>query len=136
MTNESYLYVSYFAAALGGIAAALLTAALLRPAICQAFADAMAPLGRLLRRVLPPWLILAVLFAFMATSYMDCSHHSYEDVVRDRPHMEDVTRSQATGMLAFRSVSLLAYGLALTVALAASHRKQSEGSGESGSKEQ
>ena len=95
----------------------------------------MPPLGRFLRRLLPPWLILAVLFAFMATSYMDCSHHSYEDVVNDRLHMEDVTRSQATGMLAFLSVSLLAYGLVLTVALAVSHRKQPEGSGESRSEE-
>ena len=122
MTNEQYLIVSYFTAAGGGLVMAVITAALLRGALRQALRSVLSPLGRLLRRVLPAWLILAVLFAFMSVSYFDCTHHTYQEVVADRPHMIDVTRAQIQHMLLYVSIAMFAYTLGLAVMLAISPR--------------
>ena len=117
MTNERYLIISYFAAAGGGLCLAVLTAALLSGPARRAVECLLAPVARTLRRLLPTWLILLVLFAFMSVSYLDCQHHDYQQVVQDRPHLEDVTHKQAENMLTYLCVGLLAYALALGLAL-------------------
>ena len=117
MTNEQYLVVSYFAAAAAGVVASVLTALVLYKPLRGAVEMLLAPAGRLLRRLLPMWLILAVLFAFMSVSYLDCGHHSYREVVEDRPHLVNTTHSQARTMAAYLGVGLVSYCLALAIAL-------------------
>jgi tellurite resistance protein TehA-like permease len=67
--------------------------------------------------MLPAWLVLLVLFAFTSVSYLDCHHDSYQDVVKDRGHMEHVTRTQASEMLNYLAVGLLTYTAALAIML-------------------
>jgi len=122
VTNEQYLIVSYFAAAGGGLLAAVVTTVILRGPLRQSLRSAVLPLGRLLRRALPVWLILLVLCAFMSVSHLDCTHHTYQDVVTDRPHMIQVTRTQAQHMLFYLSAALFAYAISLAVMLAISHK--------------
>ena len=117
MTNEQYLIVSYFSAAGGGVAAAVLTALLLRSRLREAVSSLVKPIGRVMRRVLPTWLILLVLFAFMSVSYIDCSHHTYQEVVEDRPHMVRITHKQLEDMATWLAVGLSVFALALSVML-------------------
>lgn len=117
MTNENYLIVSYFCAAAGGMAGAAATALLLRGPLRRAVAAVLAPVGRVFRRMLPAWLVLMVLFAFTSVSYLDCKHETYQHVVKDRAHMEQVTRTQASKMLNYLAVGLLAYAAALAIML-------------------
>ena len=117
MTNENYLIVSYFCAAAGGLAGAAATALLLRSAVRRAVAAVLAPVGKVFRRVLPAWLVLLVLFAFTSVSYLDCDHSTYQEVVKDRAHMEQVTRTQASKMLNYLTAGLLVYAAALAVML-------------------
>ncbi|MHC4986549.1 MAG: hypothetical protein ACYTFO_10390 [Planctomycetota bacterium] len=124
MTNETYLVVSYFAAAVGGVVLALITAALLLSPAGQAFGERLRPVGRLFRRVLSPWLVLTAIFAFMTVSYFDCTHHTYDDVVTDRDHLEAVTVSQASRIVLALTIALFLYAIALTVALGLGARKR------------
>lgn len=117
MTNENYLIVSYFCAASGGVVGAVVTALLLRGSLRRAVAGVLGPVGRVFRRVLPAWLVLLVLFAFTSVSYLDCGHDTYQHVVEDRGHMEQVTRTQASRMLNYLAVGLLAYTAALAIML-------------------
>ena len=96
---------------------AVLTALVLRGSLRRAVAGVLGPVGRVFRRMLPAWLVLMVLFAFTSVSYMDCDHDSYQDVVTDRGHMEQVTRTQASEMLNYLAVGLLAYTAALAIML-------------------
>ena len=117
MTNENYLIVSYFCAAGGGVVGAVLTALVLRGSLRRAVAGVLGPVGRVFRRMLPAWLVLMVLFAFTSVSYLDCHHKTYHNVVKDRAHMEQVTRTQASQMLNYLAVGLLAYSAALAIML-------------------
>ena len=117
MTNEQYLIVSYFAVIGGGALLAAVTALLLRGSLRRAVSGLLRPVGVALRRMLPTWLILLVLFAFMSVSYMDCSHSTYDDVVNDRDHMVIVTHRQTSKVLLYLAVALLAYAAVLGVAL-------------------
>ncbi len=118
MTNEQYLIVSYFSAAGGGLVCAAATALMLRGRLRRAIGAVTGPVAKVFRRALPAWLVLLVLFAFTSVSYLDCDHSTYQDVVNDRPHMEKVTRRQASQMLRLLAVGLLSYALALAVTLA------------------
>ena len=80
MSNESYLICSYFAAAGIGLFLAALTASELARPLREAVAGLTEPMARILRRVLPVWLILAVLLGFMSVTYFDCAHDSYATV--------------------------------------------------------
>lgn len=117
MTNEHYLIVSYFAAAGGGLCLAVLTVALLRGPARRAVECLLGPVARTLRRLLPTWLILLVLFAFLSVSYFDCEHHDYQQIVQDRPYLENVTHQQAENMVMCLCIALLCYALALGLAL-------------------
>ena len=118
MTNEQYLVVSYFSAVVGGVVLAVVTAMIVRGPLRRAVGGAFRPLGRLVRRVLPAWLVLMVLLAFTMVSYFDCSHHSYRQIVEDRPHLISVTRTQSRYMLICLGLALLVYVLVLAVVLA------------------
>ncbi|MGD8501604.1 MAG: hypothetical protein PVJ86_13210 [Phycisphaerales bacterium] len=110
MTNETYLYVSYFAAIVLGLALAGGAWAILRRPHRQATtAPQVKKLGSLMRRVFPSWLILAVLLAFISVSYIDCSHRDYAQVVADWDHLVSKTQEQVHTMLIWLAVALFTY---------------------------
>jgi hypothetical protein len=114
VTNEAYLPVSYFAAAAGGVALAAATAAVLaRPGREATAEHAPGPLARIVRRVLPTWLILAALMGFASVTYFDCGHDSYSKIVADRDHLVHKTGEQASAISNYLAVALAAYGLVL-----------------------
>ena len=124
MTNPTYLWVSYFGAALAGVALALLTAAGLSSPLGKALAGLAGPLAALLRRALPAWLVLAVLLGFLSVSYFDCQHTSYRQVVADRQHLAATTRQHGGQMVWYLAAGLTAYALALVPALAVKSRRK------------
>jgi len=70
MTNEQYLYVSYFAAAVGGASLATLTAMVLAGPLRKVTkAEILPQLGKLLRRAFPSWLILTALLGLQRSAY-------------------------------------------------------------------
>lgn len=118
MTNEQFLYLSYFAAAAGGIGLAVLTAIALARPNRQATEDKFLPqLGRFLRRVFPFWLILMVLLAFISVNYMEC--RSYTEVIADRDYIIDKTQQQVYRMSICLAIALMAYAVVLLLYLLA-----------------
>lgn len=115
MTNEAYLVFSYFAVAVGGVVLAGLTALWLAGPLRRATAPLRGAIARLFRRALPAWLVLLVLGGFLSVSYIDCAHQTYEAVVADRAHMQDVTANQARHVLTYLGIGLLSFSLALAV---------------------
>ena len=118
VTNEQYLYVSYFVAAGAGIVAAAVMICWFGRAHREATAGAAAKgLGMVLRRVFPIWLILAVLLGFISVTYFDCSHGSYATIVADRGHLIHKTQEQVTAMCRYLAVALVAYGFVMMMFL-------------------
>jgi len=118
VTNEQYLYVSYFVAAAAGITAAAVMILWLGRAHREATAGAATNvLGIVLRRAFPAWLILAVLLGFMSVTYFDCSHGSYATIVEDRQHLIHKTQEQVTAMCRYLAIALIAYGFVMMLFL-------------------
>jgi hypothetical protein len=118
VTNEHYLYVSYFVAVGAGITVAAVMTLWLGRAHREATAGAAANgLGTVLRRAFPAWLILAVLLGFMSVTYFDCSHGSYATIVADREHLIHKTQEQVTAMCRYLAVALVAYGFVIMLFL-------------------
>jgi len=118
VTNEQYLYVSYFVAAAAGITAAAVMILWLGRAHREATAGAATNvLGIVLRRAFPAWLILAVLLGFMSVTYFDCSHGSYVTIVADREHLIHKTQEQVTAMCRYLAVAVVAYGFVMMLFL-------------------
>ena len=70
---------------------------------------------------------MGVILGFTLVSYFDCSHHTYKEVVADRPHMVAVTFGQISTMCVLLALFLAIYVLSLTIALVAgSGRKVQE----------
>jgi hypothetical protein len=114
VTNELYLYVSYFVAAAVGVVAAAMAALWLWLGQRQLLRAPQAGLlGRILRRIFPTWLILAVLLGFMSVTYYDCSHESYDKIVAHRGYLENKTQEQAAAMARYLAVAILAYAFVL-----------------------
>ncbi len=123
MTNEQYLYISYFAAVVGTGLAAVIAAALARPNRRATIGPILKWLGAIMRRVLPVWLLLAVLLGFMSVSYIDCGHPNYSDVVADHPHMVQKTQEQVSRMTLGLVAVLVAYSFLLILFLWARARR-------------
>jgi len=118
VTNEQYLYVSYFVAAGAGITAAAVMILWLGRAHREATAGAAAKrLCMVLRRAFPAWFILAVLLGFMSVTYFDCNHGSYATIVADRGHLIHKTQEQVTAMCRYLAVALVAYGFVMMLFL-------------------
>jgi hypothetical protein len=115
--------MSYFAAAGIGVLLAIATATLwLRRSHRQATARpnglaGATGLGRVLRRVFPVWLILAVLLGFASVTYFDCQHKDYASIVGDRQHLVRKTHEQAAAMSRALAIALTAYGFVLMLYL-------------------
>ena len=118
VTNEQYLYVSYFAAAGAGVTAAAVMILWLGRSHREATGGAAAKgLSMILRRAFPAWLILAVLLGFMSVTYFDCQHGSYADIVADRQHLVHKTQEQVKAMCRYLAVALVAYGFVMMLFL-------------------
>jgi len=125
VTNEQYLYISYFVAAAGGVGLATLTAIILARPNRQATEGQILPkLGRFLRRAFPSWLVLMVLLAFVSVSYIDCAHENYSKVVADRDHLVNKTQEQVFQMSIYLSIALMSYAVVLMLFLWARARAQ------------
>ena len=122
MSNESYLIVSYFAAAGAGVGLAILSVLVLAEPVKKALAAGTA-LARLVRRALPPWLVLVVLMGFLSVTYFDCDHDTYQKIVADRHHLVNKTFEQGSEMTKYLAVALLVYGLVLGIGLWARARQ-------------
>jgi nitrate reductase gamma subunit len=118
MTNEQYLYVSYFAAAGAGVLSAGVTTLVLRGPLRHAIARFTAPARKFMGRSLVLWLVMGAIFAFTSVTYFDCGHSTYKSVVEDMPHMVAKTHEQASSILKYLLVGVLTYALALAVILA------------------
>jgi len=124
VTNEQFLYLSYFASAAAGVGLAVISALILaRPHRLATAGTVLKKLGGILRRALPSWLILAVLLGFISVSYLDCSHHNYAEIVADRPHLIDKTQEHLSRMSLYLAVALTAYGFVLALFLWARARQ-------------
>ena len=123
MTNESYLVVSYFAAAGAGVLLAVLTALLLSAPLRGALAAVARPLATVFRRALPSWLILAVLFGFFSVTYFDCSHNTYQKIVADPHHLVQKNFEQGADMAEYLATALAAYSLVLVFSLLGAARR-------------
>lgn len=117
MSNEQYLIVSYFAVAAGSLVAGVATALLLRGPLKLTLAGFTQGLRRLMPRWLAAWCLLAVMLGFLSVSYIDCGHSSYTSIVNDRPHMENVSRAQASVAVEYLIIGVLVYTLALSIVL-------------------
>jgi len=124
MSNEHYLLVSYVAAAGLGLAAAVGTALILAGPHREVTGGPPRRLGRLFRRLFPPWLVLAVAFGFVSVSYIDCEHGNYEAVVGDRDHLYEKSREHVRWMAGSLAASLFMYGFALVPLLWARTRRK------------
>jgi len=110
MTNEQYLYISYFLTVAAGIALAILiTAVLKKPLKAATDTCVLSKLGRFLRRIFPAWLATIVLLGFMMVSYFDCSHENYSEITADRAHLVRKTTEQLNNNFMFSAVALTIY---------------------------
>ncbi len=124
MTNEQYLIVSYFAVAGGAIAAGGVSAAFLLKPLGQATARLTVAAGRLAKRSLLAWLVLAALLGFLSVGYFgSCDHTTYKEIVEDRPWLILKTHEQIYQLGNYLTVALLTYSLALAVTLSLAGRK-------------
>ncbi len=118
MTNETYLYVSYFSAIILGLALATVTAVVLRKPHQKIVAAAkVRKLGSLVKRVFSFWVFVAVLLAFISVSYIDCSHENYAKVIADRDHLIDKTQAHVCRMSICLAIALFTYCFALVLFL-------------------
>lgn len=122
MTNEPYLMVSYFAVAGAGVLAAVGIAFVLRKPLRHALASHATPLGRILRRALPAWLILGVLLGFLSVTYFDCTHESYAKIVADRGHLVSKTCEHGSAMSLYVAGGLVVFSLLVGLCLFAHAR--------------
>lgn len=105
--------------------AAVLTALALRSPLGKAVSAMLSPVGKMLRRALPAWLILAVLFAFMSVSYFDCDHCTYKSVVENRAYLERITCEQIVTMMHYLCAAMLSYAMFLSILMLLPHRERS-----------
>jgi hypothetical protein len=118
VTNEQYLYASYFATAAAGALAAIVMAVWLgrsHPEVADG-PPAMR-LGRVIRRAFPPWLILAVLLGFMSVTYFDCNHSSYTQIVEHRGYLTSKTQEQVSAMARHLAAAIMGYGFVMVLVL-------------------
>ena len=121
MTNEQFLYILYFGAGGGGLALVVVTAIALARPNRQATDSAVLPqLGKFLRRVFPPWLILTVILAFISVNYMEC--RSYSEVIGNREYIVDKMQQQVYRMAIGLSIALMTYAVILALYLLACAR--------------
>ncbi len=117
MTNDEYLVVSYIAARDLGIITVVTIALLMRRPLRLAVVGLAGRIGLIARRVFPIWLMLLVLFAFMSVSYLDCSHHNYQQVVAEKDYLVERTCLQTEHMMLWLAIGILAFSMALSVML-------------------
>ena len=91
----------------------------------KAISAVLSPVGKVLRRAMPAWLILAVMLGFISVSYFDCNHGNYKAVVEDRAHLEQVTYDQIGTMMHYLCAAMLSYAMFLSILMLLPRRQRS-----------
>ena len=130
MSTERYLYISYFAALACGVVLACGLAAMLAGPLRKA--AVVRPIGTVVRRAFPVWLLLAVLLGFMSVSYIDCAHEDYADVLADGEHLVRKTQDQAVAMMRYVAIGLVVWGMVVMLLLYASARARTAKTAQAG----
>lgn len=124
MSNEQYLIVSYFVAALLCCGVGLAAYGWLR----RPFGGVMEwiasrHLARSLRRLFPFGLVLPALAGFLSVSYQGCGGPSYEQIVADRAFMVAKNQEQLSAGMDWVAAAVLVWAIVATVCLLAVRRK-------------
>jgi len=108
MTNERYLIVSYFFAALLCVVVALLTYLFLRRSLA-AVADSVPDrrLPEILKRLFPAGLLLPGLLAFTSVSYLTCDEDTYDRIIQNRAYLVERNQRQISRTLLFLLIAVL-----------------------------
>jgi hypothetical protein len=114
VSNEQYLYLSYFLAVPAGVVLAVAVVLVLTRPLREATAEpTLTRLGSILRRAMPSWLIASVLLGFLSVSYIDCAHHDFADVVKERDYLVEKSHEQASKMMYYLAGGIVVYGFVL-----------------------
>lgn len=116
--DDGLLKVAYY----GGLGLTILVAVGVALLLRRPFVAAIAQLPPeglrgIFRRSLAPTLILTALAAFSSVSFRGCSSKTYGEIATDHALIAETAQSQASEVLSWLTVVLLAWGLVVTVSL-------------------
>jgi len=128
MSNEHYLFISYFAFALLCFGLGLLVYFILRKPF-EGVADAIVGKSRstLLKRLLVLSLTAASVLGFLGVSYNQQGCIKYEQVIQDRKKLVARNVEQVQGVRDWIEWTLAAWGVVIAIGLAARRKKESAG---------
>ena len=125
MSNERYLYISYFAFALLCLGLGLLIYLILRKPF-EGVADAIVGTSRsmLLKRMLVLTMTAASVLGFLGVSYNQEGCTKYEQVIENRKYLVDRNKEQIQNARDWIVWTLLAWGVVIGIGLAARSKKE------------
>ena len=128
MTNEHYLFISYFAFALLCFGLGLLVYFILRKPF-DGVAEAIAGKSRstLLKRLLVFSMTAASVLGFLGVSYNQQGCTKYEEVIKERKNLVARNVEQVQGARDWIQWTLAAWGVVVAVGLTARRKKESIG---------
>jgi len=126
MSNEHYLFISYFAFAVLCFGLGLLVYCILRKPF-EGVADAIVGKARssLLKRMLVVSMTAASVLGFLGVSYNQQGCTKYEDVIKERTNLVQRNVEQVQGARDWVVWTLLAWGVLVAIGLAARQKKDS-----------
>lgn len=126
MSNEHYLFLSYFAFALLCFGLGLVVYFILRKPF-EGIADAIVGKTRstLLKRLLVLSLTAASVLGFLGVSYNQQGCTKYEEVIKERKNLVARNAEQVQGARDWIEWTLAAWGVVVAVGLAARRKKES-----------
>ena len=128
MSNEHYLFISYFAFAVLCFGLGLLVYFILRKPF-EGVADVIVGKARstLLKRMLVLSMTAASVLGFLGVSYNQQGCTKYEQVIEKRQYLVDRNVEQVQNAKDWVVWTLLAWGVLVAIGLAAKRKKESNG---------
>ena len=111
MTNEQYLVLSYLVVAGACLALGLATCAFLRRSFAALATTAPGGrLGRMLRRLFLPGIVLPALAGFLSVSFRSCDVRTYPEIIAHRSYLVAKNLEQLGACLSYLVVAVLVWG--------------------------